>query len=90
MSGTTPAQAAYEAMAARSLHDDGPPGASIGWEALEPWQHGRWEAAAQAAIDESDPLLTGQLAMAQEAISDLAAARDDRAAMVRDANGDPF
>jgi phage/plasmid-associated DNA primase len=75
------AQAAYEAMAARSLHDDGPPGASIGWEALEPWQHGRWEAAAQAAVDESDSLLTAQLAMAQEAISDLAAERDDARAV---------
>jgi uncharacterized coiled-coil DUF342 family protein len=68
-------------MAARSLHDDGPPGASIGWEALEPWQHGRWEAAAQAAVDESDSLLTAQLAMAQETISDLAAERDEARAV---------
>lgn len=44
-----PGQAAYEGMCRRALADDGPRGRSEGWEALEPWQRDRWDAAAAAA-----------------------------------------
>lgn len=67
MAEMTPGRAAYEA-----VFPDAPPGA---YAALAPESRERWEAGAQAAVDESDSTALAQLAMAQDAISDLAAER---------------
>lgn len=69
----TPGQAAYEAHqrahGVRTPRDN--------WKHQGSHERDCWEAAAQAVLDASESPLPAQLAMAQEAISDLAADRDD-------------
>jgi hypothetical protein len=67
----TPGQLAYEAWR-ETFRSDAP------WSDIGDHERAAWEAAAQAAIDASDSTALAQLAMAQEAISDLAAGRDGR------------
>lgn len=66
------ARAAYEIYRATVADVLLPP-----WDELTSAEQRAWEAAVQAAIDESDSTALAQLAMAQEAISDLAAERDE-------------
>jgi hypothetical protein len=69
----TPGRVAYEAW--QKLRT-GIPVSEWGWYALDDATREMWEAIAKAAIDENDSTALAQLAMAQEAISDLAAERD--------------
>lgn len=64
MSGMTPAQAAYEGMRAQAIADGitEPLSDRIAWEGVERWQRGRWDAAAQAVLNQALPALRQQIA----------------------------
>jgi len=84
----TPGQRAYEAY----RYAPGPTmmpltAERFEWESLQPDDRAAWEAAVQAAVDESDSTALAQLAMAREAISDLAAERDRYRAALEEIDG---